>query len=167
MRNFILGLLCLTCWGFYSPACWAQVRPAIQKLARAIAADSTVDAERVGRGGVETEQYRRYKQLLALATDAELLTLTDHRSPAVRCYAYQSLCQRNSLSVLSTLRKHECDTTMIKARVGCFGLYMPVIVSMKQDFEAWQKKQPQPLAAADTLLLSRIDQADYERRKAT
>ena len=141
----------------------AQVRAPILMLARQIAADSTVDAEFIGRAAVTTEQYRRSVVLLAQASEAELLALTDHSSPAVRCYAYQGLCERKSKALLISLRKHELDTAAVVVNVGCFGLSLTVISSMRQDFMAQQKLLPILLSPADTLLLARLNKAEDDK----
>ena len=80
-------------------------------------ADSTVDTEIIGNGDYSL-QYSRYDKLVSVASDTQLLDLTEHRSAAVRLYAYYGLTRNNPTLLVEALRNHPDDTTEVICRNG-------------------------------------------------
>ena len=64
-------------------------------------------------------QYDRFLDLNSLATDNELLMLTDHDSPAVRGYAFWALAKRNYASLESIFIAHLEDQSPVLQKNGC------------------------------------------------
>jgi hypothetical protein len=54
-------------------------------------------------------------------TIEELLELTNHSNPIVRCYSFKALTQRDENSAFRVIGDHLQDTTQISTHHGCFG----------------------------------------------
>jgi hypothetical protein len=93
--------------------------PDLKEIVNAIAKGNSVESSHIGYGGVPSKQWERYEQLKNKATDAELVTLTDHRNPAVRCYAFQALAAKQSDQTFKVLLKHLNDASVVSTQSGC------------------------------------------------
>lgn len=97
----------------------AQVRDSIEILSSKIASDSLVESEYIGALGSLSAQYARFTQILAVASDTQLMDLTDHASPAVRLYAYYGLTWKNPQLLVEAFRNHLDDSARVKTINGC------------------------------------------------
>lgn len=87
--------------------------PGLNEIVNAIAKGNSVESSHFGK------QWKRYEQLKKLATDAELVTLTDHKNPAVRCYAFRALAAKQSDQTFKVLVKHLNDASVVSTQSGC------------------------------------------------
>lgn len=78
-------------------------------------------------GPEPTTQYLRYKALKGKATKTELLHLTDHLNPVVRCYAFYALVERKEEGLFSILERHLGDTAMYMHDYTCFVVSKTVV----------------------------------------
>ena len=69
-------------------------KPNLKKLVSDIASYGRVEFGPVGYQATTTKQYDRYLKLLSIATDSQLVVLTDHPSATVKVYAASILCVR-------------------------------------------------------------------------
>lgn len=99
----------------------------IQIICDQIAADSVVEGERIGYGGILSKQWGRYRKLLSISSDSVLLKLTNHPSPTVRGYAYWGLMDRNTDLLMVAIRTNQSDTVLVESLEGCFGYSTPII----------------------------------------
>jgi len=72
-------------------------------------------------GDQATAQWLRFDSLSLLATDEQLIELTGHSDPAVKCYSFQALIERKSPSVFGIISEHLNDTDVLSMIVGCHG----------------------------------------------
>ena len=119
----IAGLLFVTL-SFVANICYAkgdtnQISKPILRIAKKIAKYKTVDDNAVGFAGRTTEQYKRLLSLTQLASDNELVILTDHANEKVRAYAFWALAKRKYSNILQILEKHLGDTSTIEFYSGC------------------------------------------------
>lgn len=72
-----------------------------------------------------SEQYSRFDSLKEISSSNDMLYLFNHRSPAVRVYAFQGLLDGgNWQQALSALMNNSRDTTAFYAKLGSFpGVY--------------------------------------------
>lgn len=97
-----------------------SLRPEITKLVQNIAADNVVKGAAVGIAGIRTEQWDRYEHLKRTATGDELMLLSSHTNPVVRCYAFQALVHRK-VDVFPILLQHLKDDERVETLEGCIG----------------------------------------------
>ena len=100
-----------------------EVRKSILRIAAKISKYKTVDDRAVGFAGNMTEQYKRFNSLTQVATDKELIILTDHKSEKVRAYAFWASAKRNYTDIKTILEKHLGDTSRFDYYSGC--MYTP------------------------------------------
>ncbi|WP_109700387.1 hypothetical protein [Chitinophaga deserti] len=124
-----LSLIILT----ISIACNAQTRfdhgTISHKTAELISAIEKVNVLKgpvIGDGGERPMQYENFELLEKAATQKELITLTDHPNPTVRCYAFWALNNRGDVKLLPIVLKHFNDTAIVKMHFGCIGSYNKV-----------------------------------------
>jgi len=80
----------------------------------------------------ENHQYNRFLKLQELASNDELVKLTDHLSPAVRGYAFWALAKNHYPDLKSIFIKHLDDQVAVIQRNGCMVGNESVISFMKQ-----------------------------------
>jgi hypothetical protein len=80
-----------------------------------------MEGDAIGIGGYDSEQYQRFWFLWNNTKEPDLIKLTDHSSPTVRCYAFQGLVWRKSSNVREILEKHLRDTSEVMYMSGCVG----------------------------------------------
>lgn len=92
----------------------------IDTLVSAIAAENRLNDEGIGIGWKENSQWKRFYRLSQIATEEELITLTDHPNAVVRGYSFQALAKKNSDQTFPILIKHLTDTATVITFSGCF-----------------------------------------------
>lgn len=76
----------------------------------------------VGYAGSLSNQYARYKQLLSLANDQQLIDLaTNHKNAVVRLYSLKALRHKKTLIPLNLLQKFQNDIEKVIQISGCLG----------------------------------------------
>jgi hypothetical protein len=93
----------------------------IKQLSHDIAAENVLMGVAVGIAAVRPEQWDRYEKLAKLATDEELMALTNDTNAVVRCYAFQALLERRHIDPFHVLLLHLSDTANVHTRYGCIG----------------------------------------------
>lgn len=96
-----------------------RIRDDIAILVSAIAEENMLNEQHVGIAGKESPQWKRYIKLSKLATNEELISLTDHDNPVIRGYSFRALANRKSSETFSILLKHLSDTTKVQTFSGC------------------------------------------------
>ncbi len=126
MKTFCLILICLFA-GLLVEAQGSSVqnepviiRPKVMKLVREIAKENILNGAYIDLSKKRNKQFKRYKRLNKISTNAELVILTDNENPVVRSYAFWALSNRPKLDLLPILQKHLYDTTKCKTHLGCF-----------------------------------------------
>ena len=83
-----------------------NVSSKILRTSKRIAEINEVMGSHVGEGGVQSNQYDHYTFLYDKATNLELIELTNHPNGVVRCYAFQGLGERDSISLFPFVLAH-------------------------------------------------------------
>lgn len=96
-----------------------EISKRIQKVVDKIEEDNMYKSSAVGYAGERTKQWDRFEELKKKATDEELIILTNHKSPAVKCYSFQALAERNNPKTFEILLDHLKDTDMVETFQGC------------------------------------------------
>lgn len=115
MKIAVTILILLTSQFSYSQ----KISKKIQKVVDKIAEDNMYKSSAVGYAGERTKQWDRFEELKKRATDEELIILTNHKSPAVKCYSFQALAERKSPKTFEILLNHLKDTDVIETFQGC------------------------------------------------
>ena len=96
-----------------------EISKRIQKIVDKIEEDNMYMSSAVGYGGERPKQWDRFEELKKKATDEELIILTNHKSPAVKCYSFQALAERKNPKTFEILLNHLKDTEMVETFQGC------------------------------------------------
>jgi hypothetical protein len=98
-----------------------QRQDKLSEIVTNIAKCNVVMGSEVGYGGERPEQWDRYEALRSIATEQELLALTNDTNGVVRCYAFQALAARKTTDMFPVVIKHLSDTATIETLSGCLG----------------------------------------------
>lgn len=96
--------------------------PALKNIVDGLEEGNRVESSHIGFAGSPSSQWAKYEQLKKIATNDQLIALTDHKNPTVRCYAFQALAAKRSDKTFSVLLKHLNDTSIIQTQSGCIGM---------------------------------------------
>ncbi|MBI1307194.1 MAG: hypothetical protein GC181_11380 [Bacteroidetes bacterium] len=94
-----------------------QTKEIVQKMQM----DNQVLGNELDFGAIEPQQHALFGELRSVATEKELIKLTDHKNPSVRCYAFWALCDIYKVDILPILIKHIHDTAKVYVQFGCIG----------------------------------------------
>lgn len=131
----------------------------VDSLSNAIAKHNMLNSAAVGIAGVKTEQWKRFERLSRIATDKELVALTDHRNAVVRCYAFEALLKRKHIDPFPILLRHLSDTAYVSTLNGCFGrerkagdIFLEELTARANDPAGYRLTQSQK-ATVDSILV--------------
>ena len=118
-----LIVLCITCM-FATPTPQhhaqqgSQLRERIARIADSLSSGhfESENLNMMGREPILSDQFRRFAFLADSATTEELYTLTHHKSPVVRCYAFDALAYRHPSGFLKFLDQQLADTARFQTR---------------------------------------------------
>jgi phosphoglycolate phosphatase-like HAD superfamily hydrolase len=96
--------------------------PDLKKIVVGIEKGNRVESSHIGYGGSPSSQWDKYEQLKKVATNDQLISLTDHKNSAVRCYAFQALAAKRSDKIFTVLINHLNDTSIVHTQNGCIGM---------------------------------------------
>lgn len=100
---------------------------ALPMVVNGMAAHNVYESETVGIANALSKQFQRYQQLLAIATDDQLLSLAkEHNNAVVRLYAFQALRERNITIPISLQQKFKDDETIVPVLEGCIANKFPL-----------------------------------------
>lgn len=70
---------------------------------------------------------KNYLQLIKVSTEEDLIRLTDHVNPAIRCYAFKALIEKKYKNANSILINHLYDKqTLVDNNKGCIKTFQRV-----------------------------------------
>ena len=84
-----------------------------------IASNGQVENNSIGFGGGQSASYNCFLELNKIASDQDLIVLTQHLKPTVRCYAFWALCKRKYKDIRTVLTPMLKDTASIHYQSGC------------------------------------------------
>ncbi len=116
-----LLLILLSLIGMASSFGQVSIRSEINQIVDSIAVFNKYNSSRVGYGGTRTPQWESFLILKEKATNEELRQLTSHKNPAVRCYSFQALAERQDTTTFSILLDHLEDNEVVSFNHGCIG----------------------------------------------
>jgi len=80
-----------------------------------------ITGQAVGYSGMKPKQWDNFTSLRKNASEQELLRLTEHTNPVVKCYAFDLLVNTRNKNSFNILKKHLQDTTYVSVQYGCIG----------------------------------------------
>jgi hypothetical protein len=95
------------------------IRPKVQSVVDSLAELDVYASKSVGFSGKNSIEWEYFELLNNLATDEELVVLTDHKVPAVRIYSFKALTSRKYKFSFEILLKHLSDTQEVITNSGC------------------------------------------------
>jgi len=98
-----------------------KIKLNLNTIINEIGSYTTVDGAAVGYGAIESLQYNRFKNLMSIATDSQLVALTDYFNPNVKAYAFWALVIKHNSEVKTILTKHIHDKQSFQFLSGCIG----------------------------------------------
>lgn len=105
---------------FTSTTCFAQNTPgSLEKLINEMATHNTYTGMYIGGRPVKTPQWKRFEKLKKLATEKELIALTNHSNTVVSCYAFQALAEKEHPETFFILLKHLKSNDAVSSLFGC------------------------------------------------
>lgn len=96
-----------------------EISKRIQQVVDKIEEDNMYKSSAIGYAGERTKQWDRFVKLKKNATDEELIILTNHKSPAVKCYSFHALAERKNQKTFEILLNHLKDTDVVETFQGC------------------------------------------------
>ena len=109
-----------------APPLKAGPKPSLKQLVATIAKGNCVESAHIGIGGSPSTQWATYEMLKNMATEQQLVALTDHKNAAVRCYAFQALAAKQSPQTFNVLLRHLHDNAGVDTQSGCVGISISV-----------------------------------------
>ncbi|TGD59784.1 hypothetical protein [Flavobacterium humi] len=85
-----------------------KVKDEIQKLVTDLAIGANIYEMETN-----SDSNKEFKELLAVATDEDLVGLTDHKDPTIRCYAFRGLAERDYPKVKEIFMDHMNDLAIV------------------------------------------------------
>ena len=129
-----------------------------------IAKDNVVKGPAVGVSGERTAQWERFEKLKSQASDKQLLALTRHDNPTVRCYAFAAIVDRGTYDAFPILLEHLHDSVQVMVLNGCIGenvrvgdYFFPIFFSEKSYLEKDAEKRKSESRIIDSLFLVDIN----------
>lgn len=91
----------------------------LKPIVESLVSFNSVEDSLIGIAAKPSAVYSKFTKLLGIATDSELVQLTDHRNPSVRVYAFWGLAKRHNPVVKSLIKYHITDQAKFKHTEGC------------------------------------------------
>jgi hypothetical protein len=96
-----------------------QIRPEIKAIVNKLEEKNMLYGPAVGYGGVKDEQWTNFEELLKNAGTDELIILTKHKNPVIRCYAFWGLVEKRDKGCYQILLNHLTDSESVTTFFGC------------------------------------------------
>jgi hypothetical protein len=108
-------------------AIWPKkTKPSLNNIINDIGSYPTVDAGEIGYLGSTSAQYNKFVTLMSIATDSQLIVLTNYFNPNVKAYAFWALVIRRHVAVKRILEEHINDKCFFQYRSGCMSESMKI-----------------------------------------
>lgn len=109
----------------------------VLNLRDSIAQFNEVQDSHIGYAGSPSEQYENYEKLLDIASDKDLLLLTEDTNYSVATYATFGLIERNNSTFIDVFERFLKDAKRVKTMKGC--MVGSSLVSSEIYHEYWNK----------------------------
>lgn len=118
MKYFLLFILFSCLWSCRNNNS-TIVRKEVSTLAKKIAKNKIVYGPNINIGGERPEQWDEFIQLKSIATENELIKLTESNNPVIKCYAFKALVMNESSKAFDILMKNLTDNSRVETFYGC------------------------------------------------
>lgn len=98
----------------------------VSVIVEEIAKHNVYEYGKIGFTGLKSKQFDRFLSLIEIASDSQLLQLTQHANVVVRIYAFQACTKRGIEIPKEILLKFKRDNSMVKTINGCEALIVSV-----------------------------------------
>ena len=133
----------------------------LDSILNVISVDNRIEQEYISNLMYKSEKYKAYRRLKEIASERVLIELTNHKSPAVRGYAFMALVDLNSAKTYTILRKHKRDKEIVYYLNGCIGGSEQLRFTMNMMFDI----EKHPLKLYQEIVINRLDNKEYKLRK--
>ncbi len=120
MRKIIF--IFVTIWvsfnSVYSQTSKLELREEVRVIVDSIAIENTLMGSAIGYAGIKPDQYKRFEKLKSIASQNELIGLTEHKNPTVRCYAFWALAE-SDFRTYDIIKAHIQDKDYVRTSFGC------------------------------------------------
>lgn len=113
--------------------------------------------------GISQSGDLRFHNLLKVASAEDLVFLTNHKAPVLRCYAFYGLELKKYPEVKEIFYDHLKDTAVVHSVYGCIGSYRTVMEIMLAEFHPATKQNKFRFSRAEYDKFERI--AEIYRKK--
>ena len=114
-----LGLLLIALFSISLSHAQDEKFEALPMVVFEMAAHNVYESETIGIANAKSKQFARYQQLVAKASEEQLLELTAHTNAVVRLYAYQALRAKGISLSKDLQQKFKDDSTSVQSMQGC------------------------------------------------
>jgi hypothetical protein len=104
----------------------AQITKTTHQIINEIQSINILMSGSIGYAGKRPKQYDNFTRLKGTATIDELINLTNHPNPTVRCYAFWALAYNPKINLFPIILDHINDDEMVETQFGCIGGDEPV-----------------------------------------
>jgi len=94
----------------------------LRQIVNRISVYETLDGNAVSIDSHQSQQYKEFLHLSKIASEEDLVRLTQHKNGNVKAYAFEALCDRNSSLCKKVFEQHLNDKTKIREFSGCIQL---------------------------------------------
>ena len=91
----------------------------VKNVVNQIVQYKTVQDERIGFAAAKSKVYQAFEKLSKIASNRELVQLTEHPTPNVRVYAFWALATKYYKAIKEVLEKRIKDVAMVEYQSGC------------------------------------------------
>lgn len=98
----------------------SQMNDPIQKLCDSIAYYKEIPSSQEGRFALPSLNYSFYEELISLASDSTLLSLTFHTYSVIRATAFKGLHEKHPNQFIEAMPYSVGDTSIVQIANGCF-----------------------------------------------
>lgn len=92
----------------------------------------------------KARNYKSYHKFIKMTTEEELKKLTHHKTPNIRCYAFNGLIRRKFSGLRKIFEEHIKDTAQIHLSYGgCVVVKMTVMEFMLDELHPYGSKSPE------------------------
>jgi hypothetical protein len=117
--TIIILTLTLNCFGQRYQFDKAKISGPTNQIVSKIAKENILMGSAVGNAGVRPKQFDNFTELQKVATESELIELTNHPNGVVRCYSFWALTYDTSINLLPILITHISDDENVSTMFGC------------------------------------------------
>lgn len=96
-----------------------ELSDSTKNIVNAIIDYGEITGSAIGYAGRQPKQWNNFKKLQEDVSEKEIVALTEHTNPVVKCYAFNVLVYKRNKNSFNILKKNLQDTTSVSCQYGC------------------------------------------------